>query len=97
MSSVCDISGACKHVGGSIIRRGLAKKKGGIGMHVVKNNKRTFTPNLHKHRIYIPELEQWVSLKITAKVLRNIQKNGAYKVLKRAKAKGTLGKRIPGI
>jgi large subunit ribosomal protein L28 len=33
-------------VGGRITRRGLAKKKGGIGMHVVKNVKRTYYPNV---------------------------------------------------
>ncbi|MFA6814694.1 MAG: 50S ribosomal protein L28 [Lentisphaeria bacterium] len=46
MSKVCDICGKHKAFGGHITRRGLAKKKGGIGMHVVKNNKRTFSPNL---------------------------------------------------
>jgi len=48
MSCVCDVCGKTKTVGGSITRRGLAKKKGGIGMHVVKNVKRTFKPNLQK-------------------------------------------------
>ena len=51
MSKVCDICGKTKHVGGSITRRGLAKKKGGIGMHVVKNTKRTFSPNLQRIRV----------------------------------------------
>jgi len=46
MSTVCDVCGKTKVVGGSITRKGLAKKKGGIGMHVVKSNKRTFKPNL---------------------------------------------------
>lgn len=46
MSTVCDVCGKTKVVGGSIIRKGLAKKKGGIGMHVVKSNKRVFKPNL---------------------------------------------------
>ena len=46
MSRICDICGKHKVVGGHITRRGLAKKKGGIGMHVVKNTKRTFSPNL---------------------------------------------------
>ena len=36
MSNVCDICGKKKFSGSTIIRRGLAKKKGGIGMHVVK-------------------------------------------------------------
>jgi len=46
MSTVCDLCGKTKVVGGTITRKGLAKKKGGIGMHVVKSNKRTFKPNL---------------------------------------------------
>ena len=50
MSRVCDICGKHQVVGGSVTRRGLAKKKGGIGMHVVKNVKRTFMPNLQNVR-----------------------------------------------
>lgn len=51
MSNVCSICGKGKTVGGSITRRGLAKKKGGIGTHVVKNVKRTFHPNLQRIRV----------------------------------------------
>ncbi len=46
MSNVCQICGKKRIVGGSVVRRGLAKKKGGIGMHVVKNNKKVFKPNI---------------------------------------------------
>ena len=53
MSRICSVCGKKKVVGGSITRRGLAKKKGGIGMHVVKNVKRTFMPNLQRIRIRI--------------------------------------------
>lgn len=55
MSRVCDVCGKGKAVGGSITRRGLAKKKGGIGMHVVKNVKRTFRPNLQTVRAKTPK------------------------------------------
>ena len=51
MSNVCHFCGKRKAVGGSITRKGLAKKAGGIGMHVVKNVKRTFEPNLQTVRI----------------------------------------------
>lgn len=51
MSRVCDICGKSKVSGGSITRKGLAKKQGGIGMHVVKNWKRMFNPNLQPARI----------------------------------------------
>ena len=51
MSNVCVICGKKKAVGGVITRRGLAKKQGGIGMHVVKNNKRIFNPNIQSVRV----------------------------------------------
>ena len=51
MSNVCEICGKKKVQGARIIRRGLAKKKGGIGMHVVKNTKRTFSPNLQTVKV----------------------------------------------
>ena len=51
MSRACDVCGKTKHVGGSITRRGLAKIKGGIGTHVVKNVKRTFSPNIQRVRV----------------------------------------------
>lgn len=51
MSKSCEICGKGRTVGGSITRRGLAKKKGGIGMHVVKNNKRVFNANIQTVRV----------------------------------------------
>ena len=97
MSNMCEITGKRNVVGGSIVRKGLAKKQGGIGTHVVKNTKRIFKPNIHKKRFYVPELKSWVTLRVSAKALRDIQKNGILVELKKAKANGTLRKRIPGI
>ena len=51
MSRQCHVCGKRKTAGGHITRRGLAKKKGGIGMHIVKNVKRTFKPNLQSVKI----------------------------------------------
>ncbi len=51
MSKECYVCKKRKVSGGHITRRGLAKKKGGIGMHVVKNVKRTFKPNLQSAKI----------------------------------------------
>lgn len=51
MSNVCEICGKKKTHGSTIIRRGLAKKKGGIGMHVVKVSPRTFEPNIQSVRV----------------------------------------------
>lgn len=51
MGKQCHICGKSKTSGGSIKRRGLPKKQGGIGMHILKNRKRTFKPNLQKIRV----------------------------------------------
>ena len=51
MSNVCEICGKKKFYGSRIIRRGLAKKKGGIGMHVVKVSPRIFEPNIQSVRV----------------------------------------------
>jgi large subunit ribosomal protein L28 len=53
MSNKCAICGKGRVVGGSITRRGLAKKQGGIGTHVVKNNKRVFHPNIQTVRALV--------------------------------------------
>ena len=70
---------------GSVIhRRGMAKKKGGVGRHVTKNVPRIFGPNLHAHRIWVPELKKFVRIRVTARGLKTINKNGAYAALKKA-------------
>ena len=40
--------------------------------------------NLQKKKIYIPELEETVTLKISTKAIKTINKRGAYKTLKKA-------------
>ncbi len=84
MSRVCQITGAKPSRGSKIHRRGLAKKKGGIGMHVTKVVPREFAPNLHKKRIWVPELKKFVTVKVTARALKTIAKNGAYQTLRAA-------------
>ena len=41
-------------------------------------------PNLQKKSIYVPELKRSIILNISTRALRTIQKNGAYKTLKKA-------------
>ena len=45
--------------------------------------KRLFKQNLQNKRIYVPELDRWVRVKITAKELRTIDKIGFMEFLKR--------------
>ena len=84
MSKVCSITHAHPVKGSKIHRRGLAKKKGGIGQHVTKNVTRTFTPNLKKKRLWVSELKRFVSVKLSARALKTVTKNGAYATLKTA-------------
>ena len=86
MSKVCEITGSKSMRGSVIHRRGMAKKKGGVGRHVTKNVPRWFAPNLHEHRIWVPELKKFVRVRVTARGLKTINKNGAYKALKKAGA-----------
>lgn len=46
MSRRCEICGKGDVRGNSILRRGQAKKKGGIGQHVTAVTPRLFKPNL---------------------------------------------------
>jgi len=84
MSRVCDITGTKALKGSKIHRRGLAKKKGGIGQHVTAVTKRYFVPNLKTKRIWVPELKKFVTVKLTARALKTVAKNGAYATLKKA-------------
>ena len=63
---VCQITGKRPHMGGIFIRRGIPKKSGGIGLQLVKSNKRKFRPNLQRRRVELPSGEvkrMWVSVK----------------------------------
>jgi len=53
MSQRCIICGKKAMTGNSIARRGLPKKKGGIGLKTTGVTKRKFAPNLQKKRITI--------------------------------------------
>jgi large subunit ribosomal protein L28 len=81
MSRKCSITGAKPVRGSKIHRRGLAKKKGGIGMHVTAVTPRYFQPNLKTKRVWVPELKKFVTVKATARAFKTISKNGAYKTL----------------
>jgi large subunit ribosomal protein L28 len=53
MSKVCDICGKGVRMGNRIVRHGLAKKKGGVGLHTTGINARRFLPNLQRIRVLV--------------------------------------------
>ena len=81
MSRVCSITGRRTRVGNSIARRGLAKHRGGVGLKTTGITRRKFKPNLQWKRIWVPELNRFVRVRLTTRALKTIAKNGAYRVL----------------
>ena len=46
MARACEVCGKKTQVGNQLCRRGIAKKKGGIGIRITSREKRTFKPNI---------------------------------------------------
>jgi large subunit ribosomal protein L28 len=56
--------------------------------HAHNKAKRRFELNVQKKRFFVPEENRWVTLKVSAKTLKTINKKGISAVLKDARAKG---------
>jgi large subunit ribosomal protein L28 len=78
-------------------RDDITGRKALNGYRSSKANNKTkhrFHLNLQKRRFYIPEEDKWITLKVSAKTLRTINKKGITEVLKDARRKGTLLKEV---
>jgi large subunit ribosomal protein L28 len=84
MPRVCQITGAKVSFGHRDHRSGKAKKEGGIGRHLTKRVKRRFYPNILDKNIWVPELGKFVKVRLTARALKTVNKNGAYRTLLKA-------------
>ncbi len=79
MSRVCELTGKKAMVGNNV-------------SHAMNKTKRKFDVNLLKKRFYIPEEDKWVTLRVSASAIKNINKKGISAVIKEARAKGFLNK-----
>jgi len=77
MAKVCDITGKTSQVGGRYSNRTRATQFNPCG-------KVRRQPNLQKKAIFVPELGKTISVTVSAKGLRTIAKNGAFKTLSKA-------------
>ncbi|MEN8118906.1 MAG: 50S ribosomal protein L28 [Bacteroidota bacterium] len=75
MSRICEITGKKLMTGNNV-------------SHSKRRTKRKFYPNLFKKKFYLPEEDRWITLKISAAGIRNINKNGLKKTLDQAVEKG---------
>ena len=64
-----------------------AKPKAGHSVsHANNRTKRRFLPNLQKKRIWVKELNRFVTVKLTARAIKTVAKNGTSEVAKLVKA-----------
>jgi large subunit ribosomal protein L28 len=66
---------------------GVGPQSGNNVSHAHNRTKRRFLPNLQKKRIWVQELNRFVTLKLTAKAIKTITKNGTAEVAKMIKEK----------
>lgn len=67
---------------------GRGPRTGNHVSHANNKAKRTFNLNLQKKRFYVPEQDRWVTLRVSAKTLKTINKNGISAVLEEARRQG---------
>ncbi len=75
MSKVCQVTGKMPQSGNHV-------------SHANNRAKRKFMPNLHTHRFWVESENRFVSLKVSAKGMRIIDKKGISAVLKDIRARG---------
>jgi len=75
MSKVCEVTGKRAMFGNNV-------------SFSINKTRRRFDVNLSKKRFYLPEEDRWVTLKVSAKGLKIINKRGVTAVYKEMKAQG---------
>jgi len=75
MSRVCEITGRKPMVGCNV-------------SHSNRKTKRRFEVNLITKRFWLEEERRWITLRLSARAIRTIDKKGLAAVLKEARAKG---------
>lgn len=56
--------------------------------HSNRKTKRTFKANVHKKRFWVPEENRFVSLAVSGKGIKTIDKRGIFQVLQTLRASG---------
>ncbi len=73
-------------------RKCVVTGKGPVTGHHISHahnlTKRRWLPNLQKKRFFVPEEGKWVTLRVTAKAMRTIDKKGIGVVLKDLRKQG---------
>ncbi len=77
MAKICPITKKTRNIAGGYSNRVRATQFNPTGTRVQK-------VNLQRKKIYVPETGETIRLTISTKAIKTINKNGAYKTLKKA-------------
>ncbi len=77
MSNICQVTGKKAMVGNNV-------------SHSLRRTKRKFKVNLFTKRYYLADEKRWITLRVSAAGMRNINKKGLANVLKEEKQKGNI-------
>ena len=75
MSKVCQVTGKRPITGNNV-------------SHAKNRTKRRFLPNLHRHRFWLESEKRFVSLKVSSKGMRIIDKKGIENIVADLRARG---------
>ena len=75
MSNICQVTGKSPLSGNNV-------------SHAKNRTKRSFLPNIHKHKFWVESEKRFVSLNVSAKGMRIIDKKGIEQVLKDIRSRG---------
>jgi len=75
MSKICQVTGKKPMSGNNV-------------SHAKNRTKRTFQPNLHKHKFWIESEKRFINLIVSAKGMRIIDKKGIDQVLLEIRSRG---------
>ena len=75
MARVCQVTGKKPTTGNNV-------------SHANNKTRRRFLPNLHKHRFWVESEKRFVSMRVSAKGMRIIDKLGIDKVVSDIRARG---------
>mgnify|MGYP003619350195 FL=1 len=77
MSKICQITGKKAQIGNNV-------------SHSKSRTKKEYAPNLQTKKFWLEEEQRFVTLKVSAAGIRNINKNGLSASIKAAQAKGLI-------
>jgi large subunit ribosomal protein L28 len=58
--------------------------------HSNHKTRRRFLPNLKNKRFFIPEINEWITLRVSTEAIRTINKKGIFTYLKELSKKGEI-------